>query len=52
MTQGEPLQLPVKAKEVGRWESGYDGSPAPYMPLNNDTTFCGVPGFICKLSQL
>ena len=37
MIQWEPLPVPLKAKEVGRWERGYDGSPAPCMPLNNDT---------------
>ena len=37
MTQWEPLPVPLKAKEVGRWERGYDGYPAPCLPLNNDT---------------
>ena len=37
MTQWEPLPVPLKAKEVRRWERGYDGSPAPCMSLNNDT---------------
>ena len=37
MNQWDHLPVPVKAKEVGRLESGYDGSPAPCMPLNIDT---------------